>query len=58
MVKVDNKPKELIAKSNQCCLWVIVEIVVDEKVKEKAKKQRQEEVDEQRKLKGVVILQS
>lgn len=30
MVKVDNKLKELIAKSNQCCLWVIVivEIVV------------------------------
>lgn len=30
MVKVDNKLKELIAKSNQWCLWVIivVEIVV------------------------------
>lgn len=30
MVKVDNRLKELIAKSNQCCLWVIiiVEIVI------------------------------
>jgi uncharacterized coiled-coil protein SlyX len=30
MVKVDSKLKELIAKSNQCCLWaiIIVELVV------------------------------
>jgi len=30
MVKVDNKLKELIAKSNQWCLWVIiiVELVI------------------------------
>ena len=24
MVKVDTKMKELIAKSNQCCLWIIL----------------------------------
>ena len=30
MIKVDNKLKELIAKSNQCTLWIIIiiEIVV------------------------------
>ena len=30
MIKVDSKMKELIANSNQCCLWtiIIIELIV------------------------------